>query len=73
MQPAGGRVVRGEVRVKPVRVTVDLDPASYDVLRDWAHNARMSHADVLRALVALLPADVSVAERVRTFRNGVTQ
>lgn len=64
-QPAAGRTVRGEVRVKPFRVSVDLDPAAYDALRDWAHTARMSHADVLRALVGLLVDDDALARRVR--------
>jgi hypothetical protein len=62
IQPA--RAITGDVRVKPVRVTVDLDPAAYDALRDWAHHARMSHADVLRNLVGLLD-DPGVAERVK--------
>ena len=50
---------------RPVRVTVDLAPADYDSLRDWAHFARMSHADVLRALVRLLVTDDSVDQQVR--------
>jgi hypothetical protein len=33
--------VSGGVRVKPVRVTVDLDPTDYDDLREFAHVARM--------------------------------
>ncbi len=49
-----------EVRVKPVRVTVDLDPDAYDALRDWAHEARMTHADVMRQLVHLLTTDARV-------------
>lgn len=50
---------------KPVRVTVDLAPDDYDALRDWAHLARMSHSDVLRALLRLLVADERVAKAVR--------
>jgi len=50
-----------DVRVKPVRVTVDLDPGAYDALRDWAHDARMTHADVLRQLVHLLTTDARVS------------
>lgn len=53
-------------RAKPVRVTVDLDPADYDALRDWAHFARMSHADVMRALVRILVSDRSVDQQVRS-------
>lgn len=63
VQPA--RAISPGVRVKPVRVTVDLDPAAYDALRDWAHHARMSHADVLRNLVGLLD-DPGVASKVRS-------
>lgn len=50
---------------KPVRVTVDLAPDDYEALRDWAHLARMSHSDVLRALLRLLIADDRVAKAVR--------
>lgn len=51
-------------RVKPFRVTVDLDPADYDVLRDFAHDARLTHADVLRSLVRLLD-EPTVGQRIR--------
>jgi hypothetical protein len=68
-QPSTGRTVSGAVRVKPVRVTVDLEPTDYDALRDFAHEARMTHADVLRALVHLLD-QTSVAQQVR---NSVGQ
>lgn len=50
---------------KPTRVTVDLAPEDYEGLRNWAHLARMSHSDVLRALLRLLIADERVAEAVR--------
>jgi hypothetical protein len=40
--------------VKPVRVTVDLEPADYDTLREFAHAHRLSHSMVLRRLVGLL-------------------
>lgn len=53
-QPPVGRTVSGGVRVKPVRVTVDLDPSDYDALRDFAYHARMTHTDVMRTLVRLL-------------------
>jgi hypothetical protein len=52
-------------RTKPFRVTVDLDPADYNALRDWAHFARMSHSDVLRALLRLLATDETIAAAVR--------
>jgi hypothetical protein len=48
-----------------VRVTVDLEPEDYDALRDWAHLARLSHSDVLRALLRLLAKDNAVAAAVR--------
>lgn len=50
---------------KPKRVTVDLHPDDYEALREWAHLARMSHADVFRALLRLLIADERVAKAVR--------
>jgi len=65
VQPAAGRVVAGDVRVKPVRISVDLDPAAYDALRDWAHQARMTHSAVLRTLVGLLVEDPAIAEETR--------
>jgi|GEM_PF-2671738 len=65
-QPAKGRSISGGVRVKPVRVTVDLEPSDYDALREFAHKARMSHADVLRALVSLLQ-EAGVAQQVRQY------
>jgi len=52
-------------KAKPVQVTVDLDPADYDLLRDWAHDARMSHSDVLRALIHVLSRDTRVSQQVR--------
>lgn len=55
-----------EARSKPVRVTVDLKPTDYDLLRDFAHFARMSHADVLRSLIQLLTSDEYVAQHVRS-------
>lgn len=64
-QPHAGRSVSGGVRVKPTRVTVDLDPNDYDLLRDFAHSERMTHTDVIRALVRLLDDD-SVSQQVRT-------
>jgi hypothetical protein len=64
---------RPTARVKPVRLTVDLQPGDYDALRDWAHVARMSHSDVLRALVrTLVTADSAseLAEQVRQYGKG---
>jgi len=52
--------------VKPVRVTVDLTPSDYEALREFAHDARMSHADVLRALVSLLE-DRKTSQQVRKY------
>lgn len=63
----GSRTADAMGRKRTVRVTVDLEPHDYDMLRDWAHRERMSHSDVLRALVRLLAADDSVASAVRDF------
>ena len=55
-------------RVKPFRLTVDLQPGDYEGLRDWAHAERMSHSDVLRALVRILVSvdpDTVLPEQVR--------
>ncbi len=68
-QSVKGRSVSGGVRVKPVRVTVDLEPGDYEALRNFAYKARMSHADVLRALVDLLGED-GVAQQVRNYGTG---
>ena len=51
--------------MKPVRITVDLDPTDYDTLRDFAHVERMTHTDVMRALVRLL-GDDTVVKQVRS-------
>lgn len=70
-QPHAGPPLSGPVRVKPVRVTVDLGPNDYDTLRDFAHRERMTHTDVIRALVRLLDQP-SVGEDVSkstTLRN----
>jgi hypothetical protein len=72
-QPATGRAVSGNVRIKPVRISVDLDPLAYDGLRDWAHEARMTHSDVLRALVELLIEDPAVAEKIRNRGDAETR
>jgi hypothetical protein len=56
-------VIEG-ARLKPVRVTVDLDPGDYDALRDFAYGARMTHTDVMRSLVRLL-GNRSVSQQVR--------
>lgn len=50
---------------KPKRITVDLHPDDYEALREWAHLARMSHSDVVRALLRRLVADQALAEAVR--------
>ena len=43
-----------DVRVMPVRVTVDLNLGAYDGIRDGVHDARMTHAGVLSQMVQLL-------------------
>ena len=58
-------------RSKRVRVTVDLTPTDYDILRDFAYLARMSHADVLRCLIRLLTSDEDVAQQVRSSAKRV--
>jgi hypothetical protein len=54
-------------RTRPVRVTVDLDLTDYDTLRDFAHDSRMTHTDVLRALIRMLKIE-PIRQQVR--RSG---
>ena len=58
-------------RNRRVRVTVDLTPKDYDILRDFAYFARMSHAGVLRCLIRLLTSDEDVAQQVRSSATRV--
>jgi len=51
--------------VKPVRVTLDLDPAVHLFLREFATAAGVKASPVLRALLAELRADPKLADRVR--------
>lgn len=60
---------RSSTRSRSTRVTVDLDREDYEALRLFAFDARMTHADVLRALVRELGVS-GVASRVR---NSVVQ
>lgn len=62
--PASVVVGNETVRVKPVRITVDLEPSDYDTLRDFGHEHRMRHADVVRAAVELLRNDPTMGERL---------
>lgn len=55
---------------KAVRVTVDLEPAVYEGLREWAYQSRMSHSDVLRSLIQLLLDDRKVSQQVSKSVNS---
>jgi len=50
-------------RVLPVRVSAELAVGDYDRLRDFAHEHRLSHTEVMRRLVGLLD-DPEVAARL---------
>lgn len=52
-----------QVRVKPVRITVDLEPSRYDTVREFAFRNRMSHSDVVRNLIDLLE-DPEIAAKI---------
>ena len=65
MQPAAGRTVSPHVRMKPYKLTVNLDPDTHDRFRDWAHTNRLSHQAVLDALVRTIVANPEMAEEVR--------
>jgi hypothetical protein len=51
-------------RHHPVRVSVDLPPDAYSSLRQFAFDAGMTHAAVMRALVDFLD-DADIGDRVR--------
>jgi len=53
-------------RVKPVRITVDLDPGDHRALKLWAlqHADGAALADVVRVMVAMLDTDPDYASRV---------
>jgi hypothetical protein len=55
-------------RQKPWRLSLDLEPPDYELIRNFAHDRRMSHADVLRSLVKLLD-DPAIAARVSATRT----
>lgn len=65
-QPVAAQATSGPARIKPYRLTVDLTPSDYDLLRDWSHQARISQSDAVRALIRLVVADESVAQQVRS-------
>jgi hypothetical protein len=65
-EPAG----RTAIRAKPVRITLDLDPATYKDLNRWVGSAavavnpdhpRLSLAQTLRAMIHATTADTVVA------------
>lgn len=60
-------------RSRPVRRTVDLSPADHDRLNEWQRETarqlgrtRITGEDVLRALVARLLTDDTLAGKIRT-------
>lgn len=60
------------VRVKPVRITVDLTPADYRQLREWAESAaadldlpKLAIADVVRAMITVVSVDSGIGAEVR--------
>lgn len=69
---AGGKPAGPAPRAKPVRLSVDLAPASYRELQEFCTAAavalerpRVAGVDVLRSLLAELAADDALAARVR--------
>lgn len=63
-QARAPRTVTGDVRVKPVRVTVDFTPRQYEFLRDFAHDHRLGHSQLIRVLVDELARDPKLAKRI---------
>lgn len=68
-----------EVRTRPVKVSVALHPAPYYALVDYCAAAakvtgsRVTHVDVMRALVDELLADESLRNRVTTQLRTATE
>jgi hypothetical protein len=50
---------------KPVRFTLDLDPAHHRFLREYADRAEARASEVMRALLDELAVDEDLAARVR--------
>ena len=51
-------------QTRPVRITLDLDPARHRALRQYALDQRVQASRVLRALLDLLETDPTVAAEV---------
>lgn len=57
-------------RVKPVRITVDLDPAAHKALKLFAVEAETDASSVIRALLGQLQDDPVLAETVTRGVNS---
>lgn len=56
-------------RVKPVRITVDLEPATHKALKIFAINAETDQSSVVRALLDQLETDNNLASEIRNAVN----
>lgn len=68
--PRGGWAARGrsdkpDSKPKPVRISVDLDPKLYRVLKTYSVDAGAKGAAVVRALLEELRDDPELSDRVR--------
>jgi hypothetical protein len=52
-------------RPKPIRFTLDLDPARHEFLKSYADGIEAGAAEVMRALLDQLRDDPGLADRVR--------
>lgn len=71
--PASTTTGRRRRPVKPVRITVDLDPERHRFLRQFALDADAKGTAVLRGLLDLLSEDEALAERLRAKIEGPTR
>jgi hypothetical protein len=71
---------QSSIRVKPVRVTVDLSPGRFAAFKTWAGEAavelgrsRLTNQDVVQALVSRLLTDETLARKIKADLREASQ